>query len=205
MTRNFSQNISRVSRLPPAFYICSEDFKPLGIRAPLFGAVCFALVYAIPGKTIRLIKDFSTNIFSTRNFLYFVPGDNCKIVFHVVKICLTMGSAFSVPLEGDQSLYPHLFFTQLMVSFVWLPVLCRFRRDTILFHDGSYTMCQETTIRLRQRWRKCQLATGQSDDYIDNVSNFINVTRPFACTLRVFHRTIYAKISGARCSLSSEP
>ncbi|CAK9821028.1 Orexin receptor type 2 [Anthophora plagiata] len=48
MTSNFSQNTSRVSRLPPAFYICSEDFKPLGIRAPLFGVVCFILVYAIP-------------------------------------------------------------------------------------------------------------------------------------------------------------
>ncbi|CAK9821030.1 Orexin receptor type 2 [Anthophora plagiata] len=54
MTSNFSQNTSRVSRLPPAFYICSEDFKPLGIRAPLFGVVCFILVYAIPGFVVIL-------------------------------------------------------------------------------------------------------------------------------------------------------
>ncbi|KAK9309624.1 hypothetical protein QLX08_000837 [Tetragonisca angustula] len=54
MTRDFSQNISRVSRQPPVFYICSEDFKPLGIRAPLFGAVCFVLVYAIPGFIVIL-------------------------------------------------------------------------------------------------------------------------------------------------------
>ena len=59
MTRDFSQNISRVSRQPPVFYICSEDFKPLGIRAPLFGAVCFVLVYAIPGKTTWLITSFT--------------------------------------------------------------------------------------------------------------------------------------------------
>ncbi|XP_024222587.1 orexin receptor type 1-like isoform X1 [Bombus impatiens] len=54
MTRNFSQNTSRVSHLPPVFYICSEDFKPLGIQAPLFGAVCFVLVYAIPGFVVIL-------------------------------------------------------------------------------------------------------------------------------------------------------
>ncbi|XP_033225803.1 orexin receptor type 1-like [Belonocnema kinseyi] len=34
---------------PPQFYVCSEDFKPLGIHAHIFGAVCFVLVYAIPG------------------------------------------------------------------------------------------------------------------------------------------------------------
>ncbi|KOX68387.1 Orexin receptor type 2 [Melipona quadrifasciata] len=54
MTRDFSQNISRVSRQPPVFYICSEDFKPLGIRAPFFGTVCFVLVYAIPGFIVIL-------------------------------------------------------------------------------------------------------------------------------------------------------
>lgn len=59
MTRNFSQNTSRVSHLPPVFYICSEDFKPLGIQAPLFGAVCFVLVYAIPGKTTWLITNWA--------------------------------------------------------------------------------------------------------------------------------------------------
>ncbi|XP_015436944.1 PREDICTED: orexin receptor type 1-like [Dufourea novaeangliae] len=48
---NFSQNISR---LPPAFSICYEDFKPLGIHAHLFGAVCFLLVYAIPGFVVIL-------------------------------------------------------------------------------------------------------------------------------------------------------
>lgn len=50
MMGNFSRNGSRVSHLPPAVYICSEDFKLLGIQAHLFGAVCFVLVYAIPGK-----------------------------------------------------------------------------------------------------------------------------------------------------------
>ncbi|XP_017766319.1 PREDICTED: orexin receptor type 1-like [Eufriesea mexicana] len=54
ITRNFPQNASPVSRLPPDFYICSEDFKPLGIRASLFGAVCFVLVYAIPGFIVIL-------------------------------------------------------------------------------------------------------------------------------------------------------
>ncbi|CAL7934316.1 unnamed protein product [Xylocopa violacea] len=48
MTRNISQNTSRVPRVPPAFSICSEDFRPLGIKAPLFSGVCFVLVYAIP-------------------------------------------------------------------------------------------------------------------------------------------------------------
>lgn len=54
MTGNFSQNISHVSRLLPTFYICSEDFTPLGIRAHLFGTVCFVLVYAIPGFVVIL-------------------------------------------------------------------------------------------------------------------------------------------------------
>ncbi|XP_029048023.2 neuropeptide FF receptor 1-like [Osmia bicornis bicornis] len=54
MSRNFTEDISRVSQRPPAFYICSEDFKPLGIRAHLFGAVCFVLVYAIPGFVVIL-------------------------------------------------------------------------------------------------------------------------------------------------------
>ncbi|XP_043263422.1 QRFP-like peptide receptor isoform X1 [Colletes gigas] len=53
-TGNFAENTSRVSQLPPAFYICSEDFKLLGIRAHLFGAVCFVLVYAIPGFVVIL-------------------------------------------------------------------------------------------------------------------------------------------------------
>ena len=66
MTRDFSQNISRVSRQPPVFYICSEDFKPLGIRAPLFGAVCFVLVYAIPGKTIN-------NKPHSNTYFHFIP------------------------------------------------------------------------------------------------------------------------------------
>ncbi|XP_017882735.2 uncharacterized protein LOC108626530 [Ceratina calcarata] len=42
-----SQNLSRVTRLPPAFYICSENFE-----TPLFGMVCFVLVYAIPGFVV---------------------------------------------------------------------------------------------------------------------------------------------------------
>ncbi|XP_015602063.1 orexin receptor type 1 isoform X2 [Cephus cinctus] len=37
-----------------AFYICSEDFKPLGIHAHIFGAACFVLVYAIPGFIVIL-------------------------------------------------------------------------------------------------------------------------------------------------------
>lgn len=44
---NFSHDISR---LPPVFYICLEDFRPLGIRAYIFGTTYFVLVYAIPGK-----------------------------------------------------------------------------------------------------------------------------------------------------------
>ncbi|KAG7213619.1 hypothetical protein KM043_002870 [Ampulex compressa] len=51
---NFSRNVARMSRMPPAFYICLEDFKPLGIRAHLFGTVCFVLVYAIPGFVVIL-------------------------------------------------------------------------------------------------------------------------------------------------------
>ncbi|CAL7934315.1 unnamed protein product [Xylocopa violacea] len=54
MTRNISQNTSRVPRVPPAFSICSEDFRPLGIKAPLFSGVCFVLVYAIPGFVVVL-------------------------------------------------------------------------------------------------------------------------------------------------------
>ncbi|XP_043474587.1 orexin receptor type 2-like isoform X2 [Leptopilina heterotoma] len=34
---------------PQQYYVCSEDFKPVGIHAHIFGAVCFVLVYAIPG------------------------------------------------------------------------------------------------------------------------------------------------------------
>ncbi|XP_016838610.1 orexin receptor type 1 isoform X1 [Nasonia vitripennis] len=34
---------------PPTFYVCSEDFKPLGIHAHIFGTACFVLVYAVPG------------------------------------------------------------------------------------------------------------------------------------------------------------
>ncbi|XP_029159817.1 uncharacterized protein LOC114931837 [Nylanderia fulva] len=48
---NFSHDISR---LPPTFYICSEDFRPLGIRAHVFGTACFILVYAIPGFVVIL-------------------------------------------------------------------------------------------------------------------------------------------------------
>lgn len=47
---NFSHGVSRTSRMPPAFYICSEDLRLLGIRPHLFGTVCFVLVYAVPGK-----------------------------------------------------------------------------------------------------------------------------------------------------------
>ncbi|XP_078036416.1 RYamide receptor-like [Augochlora pura] len=47
MTENSSEK-------PPAFYSCKEDFRPLGIQAHLFGAVCFVLVYAIPGFVVIL-------------------------------------------------------------------------------------------------------------------------------------------------------
>jgi hypothetical protein len=47
---NFTRNGPRGSRLPPAFYICLEDFRPLGIKAHIFGAACFVIVYAVPGK-----------------------------------------------------------------------------------------------------------------------------------------------------------
>ncbi|XP_032691579.1 uncharacterized protein LOC116854101 [Odontomachus brunneus] len=50
---NFSHG-TRTSRMPPAFYICSEDFKPLGIRPHLFGTACFILVYAVPGFIVIL-------------------------------------------------------------------------------------------------------------------------------------------------------
>lgn len=49
LQENFSLNDTRASRLPPAFYICSEDLNPLGIGPDLFGTACFILVYAIPG------------------------------------------------------------------------------------------------------------------------------------------------------------
>lgn len=62
MMGNFSENTSRMSRLPPAFYICWEDFKPLGIRAHLFSAVCFVLVYAIPGKPSVINGELHFNI-----------------------------------------------------------------------------------------------------------------------------------------------
>lgn len=48
---NFSPDSTE---LPPAFYICSEDFRPLGIRAHVFGTACFILVYAIPGFVVIL-------------------------------------------------------------------------------------------------------------------------------------------------------
>ncbi|XP_046739072.1 RYamide receptor-like [Diprion similis] len=38
----------------PTFYVCSEDFKPLGIHTHIFGAACFVLVYAIPGFIVIL-------------------------------------------------------------------------------------------------------------------------------------------------------
>ncbi|XP_076296410.1 RYamide receptor-like [Lasioglossum baleicum] len=42
------------SQKPPVFYNCKEDVKPLGIGAPLYGAVYFVLVYAIPGFVVVL-------------------------------------------------------------------------------------------------------------------------------------------------------
>ncbi|XP_029675448.1 QRFP-like peptide receptor isoform X2 [Formica exsecta] len=48
---NFSHDISR---LPPVFYICLEDLRPLGIRAHIFGTAYFVLVYAIPGFVVIL-------------------------------------------------------------------------------------------------------------------------------------------------------
>lgn len=49
LQENFLRNDTRASRLPPAFYICSEDLNPLGIGSDLFGTAYFILVYAIPG------------------------------------------------------------------------------------------------------------------------------------------------------------
>ncbi|KOX68948.1 hypothetical protein WN51_07133 [Melipona quadrifasciata] len=75
-TMDFSQNISCVSCQPPVFYICSEDFMLLGIRAPLFGTVCFVLVYAIPenqNSTILLSKKRSIILLSTFSNLYSFP------------------------------------------------------------------------------------------------------------------------------------
>jgi len=63
-------NSRDISQLPPVFYICSEDFRPLGIRAHVFGAACFVLVYAIPGKFAWLI----TNIF----FLFYTASSQEK-------------------------------------------------------------------------------------------------------------------------------
>lgn len=45
---NDNNDFQRVK--PQQYYVCSEDFKPVGIHAHIFGAVCFVLVYAIPGK-----------------------------------------------------------------------------------------------------------------------------------------------------------
>lgn len=53
---NFAQNIST----DLYFYMCLEDFKSVGIEAPLFGTMCFVLVYAIPGK----ITPFTRPLFS---------------------------------------------------------------------------------------------------------------------------------------------
>ncbi|CAG5108616.1 Similar to Npffr2: Neuropeptide FF receptor 2 (Mus musculus) [Cotesia congregata] len=39
---------------PPSLLVCSEDFKPLGIHAHVFGTFCFVLVYAIPGFVVIL-------------------------------------------------------------------------------------------------------------------------------------------------------
>ncbi|XP_074102632.1 RYamide receptor-like isoform X2 [Cotesia typhae] len=39
---------------PPSLLVCSEDFKPLGIHAHVFGTFCFVLVYAIPGFVVVL-------------------------------------------------------------------------------------------------------------------------------------------------------
>ncbi|KAK1131856.1 hypothetical protein K0M31_016006, partial [Melipona bicolor] len=66
MTRDFSLNVSRVSCQPPVFYICSEDFMLLGIRAPLFGTVCFMLVYAIPGFIVILSYSMMGRTLCTR-------------------------------------------------------------------------------------------------------------------------------------------
>lgn len=46
--RNNENNIQAVK--PQEFYVCSEDFKIVGIHAHIFGGVCFVLVYAIPGE-----------------------------------------------------------------------------------------------------------------------------------------------------------
>ncbi|XP_031773057.1 pyroglutamylated RF-amide peptide receptor-like [Apis florea] len=47
---DFAQNIST----DLYFYMCLEDFKSVGIEAPLFGTMCFVLVYAIPGFVVVL-------------------------------------------------------------------------------------------------------------------------------------------------------
>ncbi|XP_012286313.1 orexin receptor type 1 [Orussus abietinus] len=41
-------------KTPPPFYVCSEDFKPVGIQPPIFGTFCFVLVYAVPGFIVVL-------------------------------------------------------------------------------------------------------------------------------------------------------
>ncbi|XP_033329773.1 RYamide receptor [Megalopta genalis] len=52
--RGFWSVTSNSLQKPPVFYTCKEDFGLLGIRAHLFGTVCFVLVYAIPGVVVIL-------------------------------------------------------------------------------------------------------------------------------------------------------
>ncbi|XP_076659816.1 QRFP-like peptide receptor [Halictus rubicundus] len=54
IVRRFWTMTGNSSQKPPVFYTCQEDFRPLGIRPILFGAVCFVLVYAIPGFVVIL-------------------------------------------------------------------------------------------------------------------------------------------------------
>lgn len=61
---NFAQNIST----DLYFYMCLEDFKSVGIEAPLFGTMCFVLVYAIPGKT-RPCQSMTNSTNSNVSFL----------------------------------------------------------------------------------------------------------------------------------------
>lgn len=135
MTKNFSQNTSRVSHLPPVFYICSEDFKPLGIQAPLFGAVCFVLVYAIPGKTTWLIT----------NWTYI----SIPFPFPFWKRKTKWYDSVLLSLWKGSNHFAHACFLQpLWFSFVWLFLFFRFRRNTILLDDGSNTVRPKTTFRL---------------------------------------------------------
>ncbi|RLU16307.1 hypothetical protein DMN91_012067 [Ooceraea biroi] len=63
---NFSRDNLRAPRMPPAFYVCIEDFGPLGIKPHVFGAVCFVLVYAVPGLIVILAYSMMSRTLCSR-------------------------------------------------------------------------------------------------------------------------------------------